>query len=116
MMIWTRTLTALLLAAVLTRPAGALDFTPCTEQGHEAFDCASLPVPIDRDGTVPGTIGLHVERLRGQIGHAGSTGHRNAAANIQIPPSCALSVPSRQEKAPETHDRRRDIVHFRFAV
>jgi pimeloyl-ACP methyl ester carboxylesterase len=66
MMIWTRTITALLLAAVVTAPARALDFTPCTEQGHEAFDCATLPVPIDRDGTVPGTIDLHVERLRGQ--------------------------------------------------
>src|SRR5262249_34217313 len=65
-LIWTRTLVALLLAAVLTTSARALDFTPCTEQGHEALDCATLLVPIDRDGTVPGTIGLHVERLRGQ--------------------------------------------------
>ena len=55
-----------LLLAVLATPARALDFAPCTEGGHEAFDCAILPVPIDRDGVVPGTISLHVERLRGR--------------------------------------------------
>ena len=41
---------------------------PCTEPHHEGFDCATLPVPIDRDGTVPGTIDLHVERQRGKEG------------------------------------------------
>jgi pimeloyl-ACP methyl ester carboxylesterase len=55
-----------LLLAVLTTPARALDFTPCAEEGHEEFDCATLPVPVDHAGTVPGTIDLHVERLRGQ--------------------------------------------------
>src|SRR5262249_59347267 len=49
------TATALLLAAVLAPPARALDFTQCTEPRHEGFDCATLPVPIDRDGMVPGT-------------------------------------------------------------
>jgi pimeloyl-ACP methyl ester carboxylesterase len=55
-----------LLLGVLATPARALDFTPCAEADHAAFDCATLPVPIDRDGVVPGTISLHVERLRGQ--------------------------------------------------
>jgi pimeloyl-ACP methyl ester carboxylesterase len=55
-----------LLLVLLTTPARALDFTPCTEPGHAQFACATLPVPVDRSGAVPGTIGLHVERLRGQ--------------------------------------------------
>src|SRR5262249_26909402 len=56
----------LVLAAVLAaEPAlAALDFAPCTESGHEAFDCATLDVPLDRAGVAPGTITLSVERLR----------------------------------------------------
>jgi pimeloyl-ACP methyl ester carboxylesterase len=57
---------ALCLLALFATPARALDFAPCTEPGHAAFDCATLPVPIDRDGVVPGTIDIHVERRRGQ--------------------------------------------------
>jgi pimeloyl-ACP methyl ester carboxylesterase len=57
---------ALCLLGVLATPARALDFAPCDEPGHAAFDCATLPVPIDRNGVVPGTIDIHVERRRGQ--------------------------------------------------
>jgi pimeloyl-ACP methyl ester carboxylesterase len=40
-----------------------LAFQPCVEADHEQFECATLAVPLDRSGTVPGTIDLHVERL-----------------------------------------------------
>jgi pimeloyl-ACP methyl ester carboxylesterase len=63
----TRHLTAAVLAAscLVGGPAAAqLAFTPCTEPGQEAFDCATLPVPLDRSGGVAGTVALHVQRLR----------------------------------------------------
>jgi pimeloyl-ACP methyl ester carboxylesterase len=76
---------ALALLALTATPARALDFSPCAETGHEAFDCAILPVPIDRDGMVPGTIDLHVERQRGKEGRpvlvsvAGGPGYSSTA-------------------------------------
>ncbi|HJW70762.1 MAG TPA: alpha/beta fold hydrolase [Candidatus Binatia bacterium] len=76
---------ALLLLALITTPARALDFAPCAETGHEAFDCATLPVPIDRDGSVPGSIDLHVERQRGKdwlpvlVSVAGGPGYSSTA-------------------------------------
>jgi pimeloyl-ACP methyl ester carboxylesterase len=54
-----------LLAAALASPAGALDFAPCTEAGQEAFDCATIAVPLDRDAIAPGTVELAIQRLRG---------------------------------------------------
>jgi len=57
---------ALCLLAFVATPARALDFAPCVERGQAGFDCATLPVPIDRNGVVPGTIDIHVERRRGQ--------------------------------------------------
>jgi pimeloyl-ACP methyl ester carboxylesterase len=55
---------ALLMWVTLAAPAWALDFAPCAEAGHEAFDCATLTVPLDRSGTVAGTVDLSIERLR----------------------------------------------------
>ena len=40
--------------------ASALSFTPCAKS--PGFSCASLPVPLDRTGQVPGTISLAVAR------------------------------------------------------
>ena len=40
--------------------ASSLSFIPCP--GSAGFGCASLPVPLDREGTVPGTISLTIER------------------------------------------------------
>jgi len=49
---------------VLAGPASAeLRFTPCTERGQEGFECATLRVPLDRGGQVPGTLRLRVQRL-----------------------------------------------------
>jgi pimeloyl-ACP methyl ester carboxylesterase len=43
-------------------PGTSLSFTPCA---HEAsFACTTVTVPLDHAGTVPGTIGLSVERLQ----------------------------------------------------
>jgi pimeloyl-ACP methyl ester carboxylesterase len=41
----------------------ALRFRPC---GGYGFACARLNVPLDRAGTVPGGISLHVKRIRAQ--------------------------------------------------
>jgi pimeloyl-ACP methyl ester carboxylesterase len=59
-------LSALLLTGLPASSAGSpgtsLSFAPCA---HEAsFACTTVTVPLDRAGTVPGTIGLSVERLQ----------------------------------------------------
>src|SRR5271166_5168528 len=41
-------------------PAGALPFSPCASS--PGFTCATVPVPLDRHGTAPGTLSLSVER------------------------------------------------------
>jgi pimeloyl-ACP methyl ester carboxylesterase len=51
----------LLLAGLPASSAGSsLSFIPCANSA--AFSCASLAVPLDRTGAVPGTISLSVER------------------------------------------------------
>jgi len=51
-----------LLCLTFATRAWGLDFAPCTEPDHEQFECATLTVPLDRGGTVPGTIDLAIER------------------------------------------------------
>src|SRR5579864_844928 len=51
---------ALTLAAAWTTAASAVEFTPCPE--HFGFSCATIVVPLDRSGAVPGTISLALER------------------------------------------------------
>jgi pimeloyl-ACP methyl ester carboxylesterase len=62
----TRALAALALvplAAIWPSSSGAAtaDFTPCPTAGP-SLSCASLSVPLDRSGALPGTITLAVER------------------------------------------------------
>jgi pimeloyl-ACP methyl ester carboxylesterase len=61
-----RRLAGILVAVSSTAfPAAAADgftFQPCA-RGSEV-ECAQLPVPIDRAGAVPGSLNLHVERLK----------------------------------------------------
>jgi pimeloyl-ACP methyl ester carboxylesterase len=52
-------LTATLLAA-RAPAAAALPFAQC--EASPGFECAALPVPLDRAGQIPGTITLSVER------------------------------------------------------
>src|SRR5436190_1906321 len=51
---------ALASAGALPAASAALAFAPCAEGG--GFECAPVAVPLDRDGHVPGTISLSVER------------------------------------------------------
>src|SRR5438445_13901413 len=63
----------LLAAAVASaRPpfAAALTFAPC--QASPGFDCATLPVPLDRSGGIGGTITLGVERRAAALAPAAS--------------------------------------------
>ncbi len=54
-------LLTVLSAGTSVAPAAAvLPFVPC--QSAPGFSCATLPVPLDRSGKVPGTISLTVER------------------------------------------------------
>ena len=58
----TSLLAVLLLASLPSSSAASpgASFTPCPQE--ETFSCATVPVPLDRGGAVPGTIGLSVER------------------------------------------------------
>ncbi|QEC49472.1 alpha/beta fold hydrolase [Baekduia soli] len=63
---------SIVLAAVLAvgvPSAAALDTGPCP--GTTAFRCATVTVPLDRSGTVPGTIGLRVAVERPRDGADG---------------------------------------------
>jgi pimeloyl-ACP methyl ester carboxylesterase len=53
----------LLSAATGATPAQALTFVPCA--GGGGLSCATLSVPLARDGVAPGTVNLSVERLQG---------------------------------------------------
>jgi len=55
-------LCALVAVLLVAQPAAgaSITFTPCP--GSAAFSCASLPVPLDRSGAVPGSIALSVRR------------------------------------------------------
>lgn len=60
---------AAVLAAALALAAGdaaaaGLAFAPCP--GEAGVACATLAVPLDRSGAIPGTVGLHVERRRAE--------------------------------------------------
>jgi pimeloyl-ACP methyl ester carboxylesterase len=68
---------SLLLAAALaalgaTAPSASAQapFGPCPDAGFAAFECATLNVPLDRAGAVPGQVPLFVRRLRSQPGAA----------------------------------------------
>ena len=64
-------LVAVGLTALPATPAEAqLTFKPCV-RGSEV-ECSSLPVPIDRAGAVPGTLNLHVERLKARGARTGA--------------------------------------------
>ncbi|HWX97155.1 MAG TPA: alpha/beta fold hydrolase [Solirubrobacteraceae bacterium] len=52
-----------LLLLVAPTGASALSYSPCSASG--GFSCASLPVPLDRSGAVPGTVSLSIERKLG---------------------------------------------------
>ncbi len=53
---------SMVVAAVYVSSATALTFTPCSD--NHGFSCATLTVPLDRGGSVGGTVTLKVERLQ----------------------------------------------------
>ncbi len=70
--ILSTTLAATLISCALTivgvPTAGALAFLPCANS--PGFTCATVPVPLDRLGGVPGTISLSVQRRAAGSGQA----------------------------------------------
>jgi pimeloyl-ACP methyl ester carboxylesterase len=55
-------LPALLLGSWPASSLGSPEFGPCTDVTNAAFACATVTVPLDRSGQVPGTVGLKLER------------------------------------------------------
>jgi pimeloyl-ACP methyl ester carboxylesterase len=97
---------ALTLAGAWTQVAGAVEFTPCPE--HFGFSCATVVVPLDRSGAVPGTISLKVQRKQ-----AGVNPSRSALIALSGGPGQA-AIPSAEEiaksMAPALNNR--DLVIF----
>lgn len=46
--------------------AAAADFSGCRSDLEYEVECATVAVPLDRAGLVPGTLRLHVERIRAE--------------------------------------------------
>jgi pimeloyl-ACP methyl ester carboxylesterase len=57
-------LLSIIVAATQATPAQALTFTPCSTSTAAGFSCATLTVPLSRNGATPGTVGLNIERLQ----------------------------------------------------
>jgi pimeloyl-ACP methyl ester carboxylesterase len=86
--------------------ASSLSFIPCADV--TAFECTSLPVPLDRVGAAPGTISLSVERRL-----AGATPSRDAVVALAGGPGQAalpLTEFIAQAIAPALHSR--DLLVF----
>jgi pimeloyl-ACP methyl ester carboxylesterase len=93
-------------AATAPASASALAFTPCA--ATPTFSCATLTVPLDRGGAVPGTVALSVERLQ-----AGPTPSRTAVVGLAGGPGQAanpLAAAMAQEVAPALASR--DLIVF----
>ncbi len=64
-------LVAVAVTAFPAPAAGAgLSFKPCVRGSQ--IECGELPVAIDRSGTVPGSVQLHVERLKARGARTGA--------------------------------------------
>jgi pimeloyl-ACP methyl ester carboxylesterase len=100
--------TTLLVALVGTHvaSASALPFTPCA--GQHNFSCATLAVPADRTGTLPGTISLHVARLLA----AGAPSRSAVVALAGGPGQAALPLASDLARAIAPALRGRDLIVF----
>jgi pimeloyl-ACP methyl ester carboxylesterase len=86
--------------------ANALQFTPCP--GQHDFSCATLAVPVDRAGVLPGTISLHVERLLA----ASAPSHSAVVALAGGPGQAALPLASDLAQAIAPALRGRDLIVF----
>jgi pimeloyl-ACP methyl ester carboxylesterase len=88
-------LLSIALAATQATPAQALTFTPCSTSTAAGLTCATLSVPLARNGAAPGTVGLSVERLQ-----AGAAPSRTAVIGLAGGPGQA-ALPLAQGMAKE---------------
>ncbi|HEX4114674.1 MAG TPA: alpha/beta fold hydrolase [Solirubrobacteraceae bacterium] len=65
-------LLSIVIAAVPATQAQALTFAPCSTSTPTGFTCATLTVPLARNGAAPGTVGLNIERLQASAVPTGS--------------------------------------------
>ncbi|HTQ69436.1 MAG TPA: alpha/beta fold hydrolase [Solirubrobacteraceae bacterium] len=101
-------LCALVAAAFGAQPAAAasLTFTPC--RGQSSFGCATMPVPLAREGSVPGSISLSV--MRRLAGGAPSTSAVVGLAGGPGQPALPLREFIAEAIAPALHTR--DLLLF----
>jgi len=89
--------------ATQASPAQALTFAPCPTSTVAGFTCATLTVPLARNGAVPGTLGLNIERLQ-----AGATPTHTAVIGLAGGPGQAalpLAAGMAKEMAPALGSR-----------
>lgn len=101
-------LLSIALAATQATPAQALAFTPCSTSIAAGFSCAALTVPLARNGGVPGSVGLSIERLQ-----AGAVPTRTAVIGLAGGPGQAalpLTAGMAKEMAPALGSR--DLLVF----
>jgi pimeloyl-ACP methyl ester carboxylesterase len=99
-------LLAAALAATAPASASTLAFAPCA--AAPSFSCATLDVPLDRSGAVPGTVALSIERL-----DASPTPTRTAVVGLAGGPGQAanpLAAAMAEEIAPALGER--DLLVF----
>ncbi|HEX8744165.1 MAG TPA: alpha/beta fold hydrolase [Thermoleophilaceae bacterium] len=60
------TLSLLLACALAPQSRAAIAFEPCGPESDTPAECGNLSVPIDRGGSVPGTVSLRVVRIKAQ--------------------------------------------------
>jgi pimeloyl-ACP methyl ester carboxylesterase len=102
-------LLSIAIAAAQATPAQALTFAPCSTSTAAGFTCATLTVPLNRNGTLPGAVvGLNVERLQ-----AGSVPTHTAVIGLAGGPGQAalpLAEGMAKEMAPALGSR--DLLVF----
>jgi pimeloyl-ACP methyl ester carboxylesterase len=95
--------------AIPAAPARAqVEWRPCSDDGFRAFECGRVAVPVDRGGSVPGTIDLFVRRLV-----APANPGRSAVVILSGGPGQAATEAAREAAealAPALRDR--DLVAF----
>jgi pimeloyl-ACP methyl ester carboxylesterase len=99
---------ALALPLALAHPPGAdaLTFAPCPQGG--GFSCATLTVPLDRNGAVAGSATLSVERLQ-----AGATPSESAVVALAGGPGqAAIPVASELASVISSALAGRDLIVF----
>jgi pimeloyl-ACP methyl ester carboxylesterase len=89
-------------------PAGALTTTPC--KGSSGFRCSTVPVPLDRSGTVLGTVNLAVAV---EAPRKGADGFLLALSGGPGQPSVAFADSFRLSLAPALRHRRLVLIDQR---